>query len=384
MSSQESTLLTPSLELQPDASFVERYEAAQKYIDSLAKPMGSLGTLEEWAARLSALYKNQRPAAFNPYCLIFAADHGVAASPENGGESCSAFPQLVTQSIVLALHQNVAGATTLCTANNVGLKVVDVGVLGSREYGTCVVEGTFRLANGTRNACVEAAMTLDEVDKLLQAGRDAVKEYATSGNASVLCIGEVGIGNTTTSSILLAAITGKDITDLVDGGATVGKQADTAVVEKKRDIVSRALARFHSKVGEQPDIRTILAELGGAEMVAMAGAVLEAAEQDLPVLVDGFIASTAALTACLLKPDTTKVLFFATQSTERGHIAALEKMASIAKEQGLPAHGKPALDMGLRFGEGTGAIMATPLFQSALGLLSDMATLQHILSQLAP
>lgn len=393
--------------LQSSASFTEIYYQIQNYVDGLAKPIGSLGTLEEWAARWGALQQQRGKLAeslskdnlsLRVCCLIFAGDHGLAKSHAEGGESCSAYPQVVTQSILTALERGVAGASVLAKANDVHLQVIDVGVVGTRSPGKTVFPGAFRLLGGTHNSAVKAAMSREEMDQLLSAGRKAVQAHVVDRGFSVLCLGEVGIGNTTTSSLMLAAILGMDnqIESLVDGGATLERTVDESQVAKKQSIVSKALERYYKTTNKHnggpfasgnynkpdaKDIRHILCELGGAENVAMAGALLEAAEQNVPVLVDGFIATVAALAACHLSSQVTRVLFFATASTERGHVLALQAIAQISEEHKDPRPAVPALAMQLRMGEGTGAIMAVPLLRSAIAMLMEMATLQQILAE---
>jgi nicotinate-nucleotide--dimethylbenzimidazole phosphoribosyltransferase len=362
-----------------DASFSDRYEAISSYLDSLAKPKGSLATLEEWAARLGALQKTSIPEINSVACLIFAADHGIAKQPEEGGEGCSAYPQIVTQGVLKGLDMGVAGASVLARANNVKLRVVDAGVVGTSEFNSdVVVQSSFRLTDGTRNCCKSDAMTAEEVELLLAAGRMAMKEYVKETNADVLCLGEVGIGNTTTSSILLAAITGEDPSKLVDGGATLTRQVDHAAVEKKIGIVKKAL-RNHAAGTTPMGISSILAKFGGAEIVAIVGAILQASEHNMPVLVDGFIVTVAALAATLLSPSAVRVLFFATQSAEKGHAVAVDKICQVARLHNFPVPAMPALSMQLRMGEGTGAILAVPLLRCAAMILREMATLDQII-----
>jgi nicotinate-nucleotide--dimethylbenzimidazole phosphoribosyltransferase len=365
------------------SSFSDRYYALQEYLDSLAKPMGSLGTLEEWAARLGALQKTTRPVINQATCLIFASDHGIAKSPEKGGEGCSAYPQAVTQSILKALNKGIAGASVLARANNILLKVIDVGVVGTSADAACnengvVVKSSFRLENGTRNCCSEAAMTAEEMEQLLRMGRKALEDCVKETNANVICLGEIGIGNTTTSSILLAAFTRLPPVQLVSGGATVTRDVDPAHVKKKIDIVQKALAK-HS-FAKNCSTASILATLGGAEIVAMVGAILQASEQNIPILVDGFIVTVAALAASLLSPNCIRVLFFATQSVECGQSIALQQIHDVACQNGIPFPASPALALQLRMGEATGALLAVPILRSACAMLSDMATLEQILN----
>ena len=389
--------------------YSEVYKLAQTYIDGLAKPIGSLGTLEEWAARYAALhYLRQRQGStavslkqqdaiereVAACALIFVADHGIAKSPNDGGEGCSAYPQVVTQSIVKALKQQVAGASTLAKSNGVQLRVIDVGVNWGdenikTETGSVVVPGSFQLQGGTQNACQESAIpTFEKLDLILQAGRDAVKRAQKETRSSLICLGEVGIGNTTTSSILLAAMNpDAKVSDLVDGGATFGsKNVDQELVARKVKIVESVLIRFrNSKIAhpndqQQSAIRIILKELGGAEIVAMVGAILEAYDQNLPVMIDGFIVTVAALAACRICPEASRCLFFATRSSEKGQQVALNAITRLACESNVPPPSPPVLSMYLRMGECTGAILAVPIFQSAVAMISNMATLQDILS----
>jgi nicotinate-nucleotide--dimethylbenzimidazole phosphoribosyltransferase len=369
---------------QNDAStFPGRYFALQKYLDSLAKAMGSLGTLEEWAARLGALQRTTRPVINQAACLIFASDHGIAKSHHEGGEGCSAYPQAVTQSVLKALNQGTAGASVLARANNILLKVIDVGVVNNiataSDENSVVVKSSFRLENGTRNCCSEAAMTCEEMEKLLRVGRKALEDCIQQTNANVISLGEVGIGNTTTSSILLAAFTDLPPEQLVSGGATVTREADPNHVRKKIIIVRKALSATHSLETDY-NVASILARFGGAEIVAMVGAILQASEQSIPILVDGFIVTVAALAASLLSPNCIRVLFLATQSVECGQSIAIQRIHDLAKQNGIPFSPLPALNMQLRMGEATGALLAVPILRSACAIISDMATLEEILT----
>lgn len=208
-------------------------------------------------------------------------------------------------------------------------------------------------------------------------GRDGCAKFVDSTSSNVVVLGEVGIGNTTVSSALIAALTKKPVEDLCDGGAFAQKNMDEAAVAKKVSIVKRAIETHSRFTG---DASTVLARLGGAEVAAMVGAMLEATEQNVAVLVDGFICTTAAMVAACISPDVCRVLFLSTRSAEPGHVAAVEKIQEIAAANDIPAPNSPALSMGLRMGEGTGALLAIPILKSAAAILSDMATIQEILS----
>lgn len=369
----------------PEVGFSTRYKKAREYVDSLAKPMGSLGTLEDWAARIAALQRTLVPSVANVTCLIFAADHGMAADAEQGGEGCSSYPQTVTRSILDGLKRGVAGASVLARANKVHLKVIDLGVLDAKPLpeNNHSIDGVavskYKLPNGTRNACQCAAMTLEETNGCMQEGKDAVRSCHFQG-CQLLVFGEVGIGNTTTSSLLLAAIMGGSCSaaSVCDGGATLGRAVDEAAVQKKIDIVEKALS-FHRETLRTADVMSILTLVGGAEIAALVGAMQEASRLDVPFLVDGFIVTVAALVAVCLDPQCCRGMLFASRSPERGQWIALQKIREIAVEGNLPVPAEPALSMGLRMGEGSAALLAVPIVQSATAMLREMATIQDIL-----
>lgn len=359
-----------------DATFQDRYDAVTVYIDSLAKPVGSLGTLERWAARLAALQRTTRPSVGSAICLIFAADHGVAKSKKNGGEECSAFPQSVTRSILDGLEKGIAGASVLAKANNVAMRVVDIGVCGEAYNGEIVVSSATKLVGGTKNFCNGSAMTESEVSECISVGRRELSQYVMDMDGQVIVLGEVGIGNTTSSTALIAHLTGASIESACDGGAYSSREVDKASIAKKVSIVTRAL-ELNSQTIEDP--MDALMKLGGAEIAALVGAILEASEKNLPVLVDGFIVTAAALVAVHLCPSACQVLFFATQSAETAHLAAITAIQNIAKSNGILLPECPAISMGLRMGEATGAILAVPLMRSAVAMLAEMGTIEDIM-----
>jgi nicotinate-nucleotide--dimethylbenzimidazole phosphoribosyltransferase len=357
------------------STFDEKYDACQKYLDALAKPVGSLGALECWAARLCSLQGTMNPQATPVACIVFAGDHGVAASPEDGGEGCSLYPQAVTKAILKGLQNGVAGASVL--ANNVLLSVVDVGVVGQLFDGPVVRSSVKKLKDGTRNFCTDAAMTMEESMRCIQIGRDNVIEVMAKTGCKVIALGEVGIGNTTTASAVIAAMTGKPVDSLCGGGAYASHTADEAAIKKKIGIVSKALDKHK---GLMNDPFMVLSKVGGAEVAALVGAILEASDQSLPVLVDGFIVTAAALLAASMKPSVCNVIFLSTKSAEKGHAAAVEQIQAIAKDNKLPQIPEPVLSMNLRMGEATGALLAVPILQSAASMISNMGTIQEILS----
>lgn len=391
-------------------TFEERYDNAREYLDSLAKPVGSLGTLEDWAARLAALQKTLKPRLGRAVCLIFAGDHGVAKPPSDGGEGCSAYPSVVTQSILHGLEREVAGASVLAKENHVALKVLDVGVAGdytADASNKIVRSATNKLVGGTQNFCKQPAMTLHEAKRCVRMGREELRQCLADNDddrgSLIVALGEVGIGNSTSSAALIAALTGADPERVCGGGATTSRTADPAVVSKKVGIVKNALQLHHEDVIQayhehNNSIKNgssrgngvtmdVLAALGGCEIAAMVGCILEAAALEdfhgicVPILVDGFIATTAALVAAHLEPRSCRVMFFTTKSgDEAGQAMAIESIQGLAWKHGIAVPVvRPALDMGLRLGEGSGAILSVPILRSASAVLNNMATLQSIL-----
>ena len=379
--SQAASTLRDTL-MDPKKDFKSRYDEVRLYLDSLAKPVGSLGTLEDWAARLAALQRSPKPKVNQAACLIFAADHGVARDEADGGANCSAYPQAVTRKILEALEHNMAGASVLAAQNDVFLRVVDVGVAGDvavmNGNGKVVIESEHKVHGGTRNFCNCSAMSEEEMDKCMLAGKQEVRRCIEEMATNVLIFGEVGIGNTTTSSALVAALTGEPVDTLCGSGASTTRDGhNPAIVDKKIAIVKEAM--MHHGMGMTNNPTEALRNVGGAEIAAIVGGMLEASERDVAVLVDGFIVTTAAMVACCISPNVSRVLLFTTRSTERGQVIALRKIHSLAKEKDIPALSEPALDMNLRMGEGTGGLVATPMLRGAAAILSDLATLDAVM-----
>ena len=256
------------------------------------------------------------------------------------------------------------------------LRVVDVGVAGGLFEGKVVNSAPQKLPDGTRNFCSEPAMTAEECSRCMQIGRKSLIEVVDQISSKVVCLGEVGIGNTTSSSALIAALTGQVADSVCGGGAYAAKTINEEALSKKVQIVKRALKR-HERGGIPASVA--LANLGGAEIAAMVGAMLEASERDIAVLVDGFIATAAALVAVGISPNACHCMFLTTNSAEKGQKAAIENIQAAADLNHIPMPPYPVLSMGLRMGEGTAAIMSVPIIRSAAAVMSDMATIQDIL-----
>ena len=359
-----------------ESSFQQRYDAVRIYMDSLAKPVGSLGTLEHWAAKLAALQRTIHPSVDPVACLIFAADHGIAKSPQEGGEGCSSYPQAVTRFVLEGLERGIAGASVLAKHNRVSMRVVDVGVCGDPYNGVIVVSCEAKLQGGTMNFCKGPAMTHAEVERCIRIGRDELTQYVLDTDARVIILGEVGIGNTTASSALIAYLTDTDAESVCGGGATTTREADKENVDKKVTLVTNALNLHKSSMNGPIDA---LAKVGGAEIAALVGAILESSERNIPLLVDGFIVTAATLVAAHISPSICRVLFFATQSAEKGQMAAIHRIQSIAKDNDVLIPESPALSMGLRLGEASAALLAVPILRSSSAILAEMGTIQDIM-----
>lgn len=321
-------------------------EQARKYIDTLTKPLGSLGRLEELAIQLAEITENPFPSVNQPGIAVFAADHGIAA------EGVSAYPQEVTAQMVLNFLQGGAGINVFGSQINAQISIVDVGV--------CIdIQGEQlnkrKVRYGTGNFLYEDAMTREEAIQAIIHGIE-VSESMIENGVNTLIIGEMGIGNTTASSAVLAAIAGADLNQIIGLGTGIEPEK----VQFKRDVIEKALEKRKPDPSDPIDI---LAKVGGLEIAAMAGAMLGAAGKRVPILVDGFICTTSAILAAVLNPNVKDYLIIGHQSMEPGHRVAIEYLSK-----------KPLLDLQLRLGEGTGACLAYPLVEAACRMIKDMAT----------
>ena len=310
-------------------------EQARRYLDTLTKPPGSLGALEDLASQLSAITGELKPSVTPPAVIVFAADHGVAA------EGVSAFPQEVTEQMVTNFAHGAAAINVFARQIDARIEVVDVGV-ASRLSLPGVVDAKVRA--GTANMVREDAMSRADALAAMEAGITAVERAAKAGS------------NTTASSAMLAVLSGDSVASVVGAGTGLNQQQQAHKVA----VIERAISARQAKPQDPLDV---LAKLGGLEIAAMTGAYLAAAAQRLPAIVDGFIATVAALTACRLCPAVRGYLIFGHRSQEPGHDSALMVLAA-----------KPLLDMGMRLGEGSGAALAHPLLQAATAMMKEMAT----------
>jgi nicotinate-nucleotide--dimethylbenzimidazole phosphoribosyltransferase len=320
--------------------------AAAARQDTLTKPPGSLGRLEALAVQLAGLQGRERPSAARVWIAVFAADHGVAA------EGVSAFPQAVTGEMLRNFAGGGAAIAVLARELGATLEVVNLGTVNDPGD----VPGVRRrmIASSSANFCDGPAMTDAQLDAALVAGAASVADAIDAGT-DVYIGGDMGIGNTTVASALACALLGAG-PDVLTGAGT-GLDADGIV--RKRHVISRALAMHNDATSARERLR----RLGGFEIAALTGAFVAAAQRGLPVLVDGFITSVAALAAVALRPDAKPWLIFSHRSQELGHARVLAALEA-----------EPLLDLRLRLGEASGAAIAVPLLRMACALHGSMAT----------
>lgn len=325
------------------ADFAAFSRAVQDAIDQKTKPVGALGRLEALAAQIAEVQQTLKPAANRCRLTVFAADHGIAQS------GVSAFPQEVTRQMLQNFLAGGAAANVMAKALGVEFALVDAGVAGAplRRPGLVSV----RIGNGTHNSAKRSAMSAAQCRRALREGRAIGGEPGFD----VACFGEMGIGNTSSASLVAAKLLGLPVGHLTGRGTGL----DDDGLARKRRILEAAAARTPAEL----DPESALREYGGFETVMLAGAMMGAAEAGKLILVDGFIATVSALAARRLMPDVARHLVFAHRSAEPGHGLVLGAMGV-----------EPLLDLQLRLGEGTGALLAWPLVQAAAAMLRDMAS----------
>lgn len=323
-------------------------QRARERQDQLTKPPKALGVLEQLAIRLSAMQKSDTPNLDGARITIFAADHGIAASSD-----VSAFPQAVTVEMIRNFSRGGAAICVMAKALNAVLEVVDVGA--ATDPGPLPGVISRRVAAGTADFRNQAAMTQVQFEQALMAGREAVHRAAHAG-CSVFITGEMGIGNTTASAAVICAILGLSPEQAVGPGTGV----DVAGMVRKAAAIQTAMDR-HGRFLNTP--LNILRYLGGLEIAAMCGAYVACAQMGMPAIVDGFIASAAALVAASEKQGVKEWLFFSHRSAEPGQYPVFQALGV-----------QPLLQLDMRLGEGTGAAAALPLLRLACALHGQMAT----------
>jgi nicotinate-nucleotide--dimethylbenzimidazole phosphoribosyltransferase len=324
---------------------------AEQRLNSLTKPPGSLGHLEEIVRRYAAIRRDGSACKGRGALAVFVADHGIAE------EGVSAFPKAVTLEMLRNIAGGGAAISVLARRFGYELRVVDMGVETDTSADPFSGVSYRRIGAGTRNFLKGKAMTGEEALRAVEIGIEIAGECATSG-VTLLGIGEMGIANSTSAAAVIAAATGIPPARLAGRGTGL----DDAGWKRKVEVVERALALHRNALS---DGLGILSVVGGFEIAAMAGVCLGGAAANVPVVVDGFIATAAATAANRISPGIAEHLFFGHRSAEGGHREVLESLRA-----------RPILDLGMRLGEGTGAALAMSTIESALDLFHQMATFQ--------
>lgn len=318
-------------------------------INNLTKPKGSLGRLEEIALQIALIQQTLTPALHKPQNIIFAADHGIV------DEGVSLSPKEVTwQQLSNFLHGG-AGVNFLCRQHGFELKIVDAGVDYDLPYEKGIIN--MKVRRGTRNYLYEAAMTQEEMELCIERGAEVVRRCHEEGS-NVLSFGEMGIGNTSSSSLWMTYFTGIPLEQCVGAGSGLNQQG----IRHKYEVLKRSMENYNGD-GSATDI---IRYFGGLEMVMAVGAILQAAELKMLILVDGFIMTNCMLAAMQLCPAVKDYAIFGHCGDESGHKLILEYMQA-----------KPLINLGLRLGEGTGAICAYPLVDSAVRMINEMDNFAH-------
>lgn len=322
--------------------------ALQGKIDNLTKPKGSLGRLEELALQIGLIQQSLSPVLSNPQNVLFAADHGIV------DEGVSIAPKEVTwQQVCHFTHpQGTGGVNFLCRQHGFKLKVVDAGVDYDLPRDRGIID--FKIRRGTSSFLHGAAMSRQEMERCLECGAKVVQMCASEGS-NILSFGEMGIGNTSASSVWMSLFAGIPTAECVGAGSGL----DSEGIRHKLDVLSRSIDNY-SGDGTPGDI---IRWFGGFEMVMAVGAMLKAAELGIIILVDGFIMTACMLAASRLYPEVLDYAIFGHCGDESGHRRMLDAMGA-----------KPLLNLGLRLGEGTGAICAYPIVQSAVNMINQMDT----------
>ena len=320
----------------------ERLKAS---INNKTKPQGSLGKIEQLAYQIGMVQGTLTPRMESCQLTLFAADHGIARS------GVSAFPQAVTRQMVLNFLSGGAAANVFASTLGVDLRVVDAGVAGPLIEDSKLIDRS--MGPGTANSLQEPAMTKVQYAKALRAGI----ELSNATQYDAVCFGEMGIGNTSSASLIAHKLLGLSLQDLTGRGTGLDDQG----LNQKLELLRLAAARTADNLSADD----ILMEYGGFEIVMMVGSMLAASTTRCSIIVDGFIATAAAAVAIAIKPGIKARMVFAHVSAESGHQYILESLGAT-----------PLLDLSLRLGEGTGALLAWPLLKSAAAMLCDMASFE--------
>ncbi len=324
--------------------------ALQAKLDGLAKPPGALGRMEALSLQLGLIQQRLDPCVGRAVLLVFAGDHGLTQ------EGVSAYPASVTLAMVRSFLAGRASANAFASATDTEIRVIDAGVAADLPAHPNLLAA--KIAPGTRNAAREPAMTPAQCAAAVQLGAEIAGAQVALG-FELIVLGEMGIGNTASAALLMHRLAPMPLALCVG----LGTGHDAAGLARKQAAIARAAARSDAKAP-----MAVLAEFGGFEIAMMTGALLGAAQARTPVLVDGFIATAAALVAVRLHPAALPYCIFAHCSAEAGHQRMLSAIGA-----------EPLLNLGLRLGEGTGALLCVPLVRAAARMLTDIASLDDVL-----
>ncbi len=320
----------------------------QHKIDLKTKPLGALGLLETAAFKIGCIQQSLTPTIQKPTMVIFAGDHGIAKKGE-----VNPFPQEVTAQMVYNFVNGGAAINVFSDTNNLDLKIVDTGVNHQFENGLNIIDAKIDL--GTKNYQDEPAMSSTECHTALENGANIVNNLFKAG-CNTIGFGEMGIGNTSSASLLMAYFTNSNIKDCVGSGTGL----DGSGISKKAKILSEVFNTYQPKTAQEA-----LATFGGFEIVTMCGAILEAARLKMTIIIDGFIVTAAFLAAHAIDKNCMDYALFSHNSNEQGHIKMLNFL-----------NVTPLLQLGLRLGEGTGAALSVPLLKASVNFLNHMASFE--------
>jgi len=323
------------------------FEIAQKHLDNLTKPPGSLGRLEEFARRLAAITGNTNPVINKKAIFTFAGDHGVTE------EGVSAYPKEVTRQMVFNFLRGGAGINVLARQAGADVVVIDIGV--DHDFGSLDGLINRKVLKGTENFTKKAAMSKLQAQRCIEVGIELADEYAGKGY-NLFGTGDMGIGNTTPSSAIASLLTGKPVSEVTGKGTGITDES----LKRKIKVIEAGISLNNPDPADAIDV---LSKVGGAEIGGIAGIVLGGAANKIPVVIDGFISTAGALIAYTIEPKVRDYLFAAHNSVEKGHTLMLQKL-------GL----KPILNLDLRLGEGTGAALAMLMIEAGLKIYKEMAT----------
>ncbi|MEZ8638620.1 nicotinate-nucleotide--dimethylbenzimidazole phosphoribosyltransferase [Vibrio splendidus] len=335
----------------------------QHRIDQKTKPLGALGLLEKVAHQLALIQSQGKEAAVEhielnkPRIIIFAGDHGIA------DEGVSIAPSAVTQQMVFNFLSGGAAINCFCAVNNIDITVVDTGILLPVESDSDMLISQ-RLGTRTNNFANEAAMSLETVERGIELGTELVSRTISNGT-NIIMFGEMGIGNTSSASAILSALANRAAAECVGLGTGINNEQLARKVAVVEQGVARCKGLELKELTDLKDIKEVLAQVGGYEIVQMVGGFLGAYQNRTPILVDGFIVSVAAYVATLIEPSCRDYMIFAHRSEESGHKILLELLDA-----------EPLLDLGLRLGEGTGAALAMPIIRAAAEFYNNMASFE--------